>query len=72
VIRDGQTGVIVDDSVPALATAVGRLLDDTECRAAMGAAARRRCESNFTLDLMAQRWRNALQPLLGARAVSPT
>jgi len=64
VICDGQTGLIVDDSVPEMASAIGRLLDDTETRVTMGAAARRRCESSFTLALMAQRWRDALQPLL--------
>ena len=64
VICDGRTGMIVDDSVTAIATAVGELLDDPDRRAAMGAAARRRCESTFTLDLMAQRWRDALQPLV--------
>jgi glycosyltransferase involved in cell wall biosynthesis len=64
VICDGQTGMIVDDSVTAMAAAVGQLLDDPDRRTAMGAAARRRCESTFTLDLMAQRWRDALQPLV--------
>jgi glycosyltransferase involved in cell wall biosynthesis len=71
VIRDGQTGVIVNDSVTAMASAVGRLLDDSARRAAMGAAARRRCETNFTLDQMAQRWRDALQPLLEPVLVAP-
>jgi glycosyltransferase involved in cell wall biosynthesis len=66
VLCEGRTGVIVDDSVTALAAAVGQLLDDPERRAAMGAAARRRCASAFTLDLMAERWRNALQPLVGS------
>jgi len=64
VLCDGQTGLIVDDSVAALAEAVGQLLDDPDRRTAMGAAARRRCESTFTLDLMAERWRDALQPLM--------
>jgi glycosyltransferase involved in cell wall biosynthesis len=71
VIRDGQTGVIVDDSVPAMATAIGRLLDEPDLRVAMGAAARRRCEANYTLDLMAQQWRDALQPLLEPLLVAP-
>lgn len=64
VICEGETGMIVDDSVTAIALAVGQLLDDPDRRTAMGAAARRRCESTFTLDLMVQRWRDALQPLL--------
>ena len=67
VLADGRTGVIVDDSVGAMAEAVGQLLDDPVRRAAMGAAARSRCESEFTLDLMAERWRAALQPMVGAQ-----
>jgi len=70
VIRDGQTGMIVDDSVAALASAVGRLLDDPELRAAQGAAARRWCESRFSLDVIAQQWGDALRPLLGTRKMS--
>ena len=66
VLCDGSTGVIVEDSVAALSDAVGRLLADPERRSAMGAAARRRCVSAFTLDLMAERWRNALQPLMAS------
>ena len=67
VICDGKTGVIVDDSVAKLAAAVTQLLDDPERRATMGASARRRCETTFTLDLMAQRWQAALHPLVVAR-----
>ena len=57
VLGDGVAGVIVDDSVASLAAAVGQLLDDPDRRAAMGAAGRSRCESAFSLDLMAERWR---------------
>ena len=67
VLADGRTGVIVDDSVGAMAQAVGQLLDDPVRRAAMGAAARSRCESEFSLDLMAERWRAALQPMVCAQ-----
>jgi glycosyltransferase involved in cell wall biosynthesis len=64
VLAQGSTGLIVDDDVGALAQAVGRLLDDPARRIAMGTAARLRCETEFNLDLMAQRWRAALQPLV--------
>jgi glycosyltransferase involved in cell wall biosynthesis len=67
VLADGRTGVIVEDSVDAMAGAVGQLLDDPVGRAAMGAAARTRCESDFTLDVMAERWRTALQPMVSAQ-----
>ena len=64
VLADGYTGIIVDDSVGTMVEAVEQLLDDPVRRAAMGAAARRRCESEFSLDLMAERWRAALQPMV--------
>jgi glycosyltransferase involved in cell wall biosynthesis len=63
VLVPGRTGLIVDDDIGALARAVGQLLSDPQRRSAMGTAARRRCETEFSLDLMAQRWRAALQPL---------
>ena len=65
VLADGRTGVIVADSVGAIAEAVGQLLDDPVRRAAMGAAALSRCASEFTLERMAERWRIALQPMIG-------
>ena len=64
VVRDGITGMIVDDSVAAIASAVGGLLDSHDRRVAMGKSARARCESEFNLDLMAQRWRTALNSIL--------
>jgi glycosyltransferase involved in cell wall biosynthesis len=65
VVRDGTTGMIVDDSVQSMVSAVGRLLEDHQLRAAMGKSARARCESEFNLDLMAGRWRAALQSIVG-------
>jgi glycosyltransferase involved in cell wall biosynthesis len=67
VLCDGRTGLIVGDSAAAMTAAVGQLLDDPDRRAAMGAAARARCESEFTLELMAQRWLAALQPMVDAQ-----
>jgi glycosyltransferase involved in cell wall biosynthesis len=68
VLVDGRTGLIVDNSVDALAEAVAELLDDPLRRATMGAAARSRCESEFTLDVMAERWRTVLQSLIEPQA----
>ena len=68
VLGDGLAGLIVDDTVASLAAAVGQLLDDPERRAAMGAAARSRCESAFSLDMMAERWRAALRPMVSGQA----
>ncbi len=64
VIEDGVTGLLVGDSPDAMVEAVGRLLDDDVRRSAMGAAAHNRCESKFSLDLMARRWQTVLQRLL--------
>jgi glycosyltransferase involved in cell wall biosynthesis len=70
VLQDGFTGIIADDSVASIAGGVGQLLDDPDRLAAMGASARARCESEFSLDLMAERWRAALQPLMAAQVGS--
>jgi glycosyltransferase involved in cell wall biosynthesis len=68
ILCDGTTGLIVDDSVAAIAAAVARLLDDPTLRAAMGTSARSWCSSEFSLDLMAERWRTALRPMVVAQA----
>ena len=68
ILRDGSTGLIVDDSVATIAAAVGELLDDPERRAMMGASARRWCAAAFSLDQMADRWRAVLQPMVVAQA----
>jgi glycosyltransferase involved in cell wall biosynthesis len=68
VLVDGLTGLIAENSVAALAEAVGQLLDDPARREAMGSAARIRCESEFTLDNMAGRWSSVLQSLMEPQA----
>lgn len=67
VLADGRTGMIVDADVATMAEAVGQLLDDPVRRASLGSAARVRCESEFTLDLMAERWRAALRSIAAAQ-----
>ena len=67
VLSEGVTGMIVPDSDATMAAAVAELLDRPDQRAAMGRAARTRCEFDFSLDLMAQRWRAALLPMVLAR-----
>jgi glycosyltransferase involved in cell wall biosynthesis len=64
VVDDAVTGLLVDDSTPAMVETVGRVLDHAEERSAMGTAARTRCAAEFSLDVMARRWQAALQPLL--------
>ena len=67
VIVDGHTGLIVEDEVATMAGAVGQLLDDPVRRVAMGSAARARCASTFTLDIMAEQWRASLRVLVDAQ-----
>jgi phosphatidylinositol alpha-1,6-mannosyltransferase len=61
-VADGETGLMVHRprDVAAVATAVARLLDDTDKRQAMGAAGRARAEAEFTYDVLARRFAAAL------------
>ena len=62
-VDHGMTGLIVDEpqSVSAAAGALSWLLDDRRMRAAMGAAARRRAEAEFTYDTLAHRLERAIE-----------
>jgi phosphatidylinositol alpha-1,6-mannosyltransferase len=61
-VLDGETGIVVDtpDDHVAAAAAIARLLDDPDLRARMGAAARRRAETEFSYDVLAARLAHAL------------
>jgi glycosyltransferase involved in cell wall biosynthesis len=49
VVRDGETGLLVpSESVPALAAAIGRVLDDPEAAALRARAARALVEERFS------------------------
>ena len=53
-VRDGETGLLVDaERVEAVVEAVGRLLDDRELGARLGAAGRRAVESYYNWDRVA-------------------
>lgn len=56
VIVDGVTGRIVDGDDEALADAIGQLLDDRNLVRSMGAAARARAESQFSLAACVDRY----------------
>ncbi len=71
IVRDGVTGFVVGvDDVDAMVAATGRLLDDTELRAAMGTAAREHCLAHFSLAVVAERWLALLEPLLAEAAAT--
>lgn len=55
-IEDGVTGLLVPPGdAPALAAAIARLLGDSELRARLADAARRRFEERFTIERTAER-----------------
>jgi glycosyltransferase involved in cell wall biosynthesis len=62
VIDDGQTGLLVDvDDLDGLVRAAAELVEHPRRRLAMGAAARRRCEEDFSLGVVAARWDKLLR-----------
>jgi glycosyltransferase involved in cell wall biosynthesis len=61
VVEDGVTGAIVDLwDVASWVDRAAVLLADRDLREAMGVAARRRCETMFSMDVSADRWREIL------------
>lgn len=57
VIEDGETGLLVDvDDLDGLVRATTDLVEHEQRRSAMGVAARRRCEQQFSLGGVAARW----------------
>jgi glycosyltransferase involved in cell wall biosynthesis len=65
---DGETGLLVQPDDPgALAGAIGRLLDDPELRARLGAAGRRRVVSRFTWQVTAAQTAACYRALLEGR-----
>jgi phosphatidylinositol alpha-1,6-mannosyltransferase len=64
-VVDGETGLVVrDPRDPAeVARGLGALLDDAERRCQMGAAARRRAETEFSYEVLARRLRTAIDGL---------
>jgi glycosyltransferase involved in cell wall biosynthesis len=63
---DGSAGLLVPPGDPsALAEAVSRLLADPLCREQLGTAARRRIETQFSLDRMVDGYESALWASVG-------
>lgn len=64
--RSGETAVLVPPDDPAaLATAIGRLLDDPQARARLGAAGRQRVLDRFTWRVTAEGTAECYRALLG-------
>lgn len=65
VSRHGETGLTVQPADSgALAAAINRLLDDDELRRTYSLAARRRVESEFSVEAMVERTLDVYRPLL--------
>ncbi len=52
VIRDGENGLLVDNTPEAIARGIRRVLDDSALARRMGAEARRTVLERFTVDHM--------------------
>src|SRR5262245_52665091 len=65
VVASGETGFVVDvDDFEGLVDATCSLVVDADRRQHMGAAARQRCETRFSLDASARQWQVLLGELL--------
>lgn len=73
-IVDAHSGILVPPGDPvALASAIVILLKDADARARFGAAARRRVESQFGLDVMANAYRSSYSAVMKtADTLAPT
>ena len=65
IVGDGLNGFVVDPGdLPAMVDATARLLESPDLRRRMGAAARQRCSSSFSVDAVADCWASFLVPLV--------
>ncbi len=55
IIRHGEDGLLVDNTPPAIAAAIGKLLGDTAFARRIGDAARRTVMERFTVEQMVRR-----------------
>jgi glycosyltransferase involved in cell wall biosynthesis len=68
---DGVTGITVEAAnADALASAINRLLGDAQLRTAYGEAARRRVQSEFTINAMVQRTRDLYEAVFNHKGAN--
>ncbi|MEQ8841249.1 MAG: glycosyltransferase family 4 protein [Acidimicrobiales bacterium] len=65
-VAHGETGLVVDDPTDerGVAGAIADLLDDPDRRRSMAAASRRRAETEFSYDVLADRLRSAIDAMV--------
>lgn len=67
IVRDGETGVLVPRrDAPALAAALGRLIEDRELRQRFGQAGRALVEREFTTERVVAETLGLYRDMLGA------
>ena len=64
VVRDRETGLLVDNAAAAVAAAIGELAHDPALARRLGQAGRRAVIENFTLDHMVRRTMEVYQKVL--------
>ena len=73
VVVDGETGFVVPvDDLPALVDACSTLVRDPDLRERFGAAARLRCEREFSLEASIGKWRELLSAIDARLCTSST
>ncbi len=68
ILEDGEASgglVVPHEDAPALARALGRLLDDEPLRARLATCARARVEDDFSLEVVGRKWRAFLETSAG-------
>ncbi len=65
IVRDGETGLLVENNASAIAAAIRRLAGDPALARRMGETARANVIANFTVDRMVHRTMEVYQQVLG-------
>jgi starch synthase len=64
IVRDGETGLLVENDPAAAAAALGRILGDAEFARRLGDAGRRSVMEGFTVDQMVRRTMDVYRKVL--------
>jgi glycosyltransferase involved in cell wall biosynthesis len=70
IVKDGETGIVVDTSVAELSAAISRLVDDPELRARMGASAKEYTTARYGVARLVKDHQDLYKELLSDQAKS--